>query len=269
MIDWDDAFDNTGYVEDAAALIDIWARDASAFRDAMHAAGQSRVDLAYGDTPRETLDLFAPQGDPVGLVVFVHGGYWRRFDKSYWSHLAAGCVVRGWGVAVPSYPLAPEARISEITSAVARAITFAAGEVAGPIRLAGHSAGGHLVSRMMCAGVLPEEVAERLARVVSISGLHALEPLVGTKMNDDLRLTESEARTESPANLDPLKTVPLCAWVGAQERPEFLRQTRLIEEVWSRAGAQVTATYDPGHNHFTVIDALARPDSALVGEILR
>src|SRR3546814_5563195 len=50
---------------------------------------------------------------PAGLAVFVHGGYWMAFDKSSWSHLAAGAVARGWAVALPSYTLCPEARISD------------------------------------------------------------------------------------------------------------------------------------------------------------
>ena len=191
------------------------------------------------------------------------------FDKSSWSHLAAGAVARGWSVAVPSYPLAPQARISQITRSIARAISQAAAHVPGALRLAGHSAGGHLVTRMMCAGVLPKDVAGRLARVVSISGLYQLSPLVGTALNDTLRLTPQEAQDESPISHAPLAGVPLTAWVGARERPEFLRQTRLIEEVWGLKGADVKAVYEPGHNHFTVIEALSKADTPLVAEILQ
>ena len=269
MIDWDDAFSNMGYVPGAKDLPAQWAREAAAFREAAERDNRLSADIAYGEGPRERMDLFAPEGVSAGLVVFVHGGYWRMFDKSSWSHLAAGCVARGWTVALPSYPLAPEARISGITQAIARAVTTAAERVPGPIRLTGHSAGGHLVTRMMCAGALPEDVAARLARVVSISGLHQLGPLVSTQMNDTLRLTAQEAEAESPAALEPLKTVHLTAWVGAQERPEFLRQTRLIEEVWGLRGADVSAVYDPGHHHFSVIEALTRPDSPLTDELLR
>ncbi len=268
QIDWDDAFDNGGYIAGAADYPGRWATEAATFRDRMEADGRLRADLAYGEGPRERLDLFAPESETAGLVVIVHGGYWLRFDKSYWSHLAGGCVSRGWHVAMPSYPLAPETRIADITQAVARAVASAAEEVAGPIRLVGHSAGGHLVSRMMCDGVLPTPAAERLAGVVSISGLHQLGPLMATGMNDRLGLTGAEAEAESPAAQAPRAGVPLVAWVGAQERPEFLRQTRLIEEAWGRRGAEVSAVYDPGRNHFTVIEPLTRPDSALTAAIL-
>ena len=267
-IDWTDAFDNGGYIEGAADYPPLWARSAAAFRETLEPTPCARLDLRYGDHERERFDLFLPQDEPAGLLVFVHGGYWLKFDKSTWSHLAAGSLSRGWAVAMPSYPLAPEARVSEITRSVARAVTEAAAHVSGPIRLAGHSAGGHLVCRMLCAGVLPDSVAKRLAGAVSISGLHQLRPLVAAAMNEKLRLTPEEAHAESPACLEPSHGVPLIAWVGAKERPEFLRQTRLIEEVWCRTGADVVAHYDPGHHHFSVIAALAEPDTSLTHAVL-
>ena len=88
----------------------------------------------------------------------------------------------------------------------------------------------------MCRGVLPEAVTRRLARVVSVSGVHDLRPLLNTGMNATLRLTEAEAAAESPALAEPLADVAFTAWVGAQERPEFLRQARLIEEAWAAKG---------------------------------
>lgn len=268
MIDWDDAFEISGHISGAQDLPEYWSKEAAAFRADCSAKGLLQPDVPYGPDPRHGFDLFHPETDSLGLFVFIHGGYWRRFDKSYWSHLAAGAVSRGWTVAMPSYVLAPQARISEITIAITEAVSLAAAQIPGPVRIAGHSAGGHLASRMMCQGVLPDDVATRLARVTSISGLHELTPLCLIQLNETLRLTEEEARMESPAYLAPLAGVPLTAWVGAQERPEFLRQTRLIEEAWARHGTDVTAVYDPGHDHFTVVEALRDPNSQLTSTIL-
>ncbi|MEO0774752.1 MAG: alpha/beta hydrolase [Pseudomonadota bacterium] len=268
MIDWDDAFEISGHIPGAQDLPDVWASDAAAFRQDWMNKGLMEADLPYGPAPRHRYDLFHPEGDGAGLFVFIHGGYWRRFEKSYWSHLAGGALRAGWTVAMPSYVLAPEARISQITQAIATAVTTAAEATPGPIRIAGHSAGGHLASRMMCEGVLPGDVTDRVARVTSISGLHDLAPLCLIALNDTLRLTEHEARLESPAALPPLSYIPFTAWVGAQERPEFLRQTRLIEEAWAHHGVDATAVYDTGHDHFTVIEALRDPDSPLMQAIL-
>ena len=141
MIDWNDAFEISGHIPGAQAFPEMWAKAAEEFRDSCAGDRLLETDIAYGPADRHRYDLFRPAGQSHGLFVFVHGGYWRRFDKSYWSHLAAGAMARGWTVAIPSYVLAPEARISEITIAIASAVMRAAEMVDGPLRIAGHSAG--------------------------------------------------------------------------------------------------------------------------------
>jgi alpha-beta hydrolase superfamily lysophospholipase len=192
--------------------------------------------------------------------VFVHGGYWLDFDKSSWSHLAGGAVALGWAVAMPSYPLAPDTRIRDMTLAVGKAVTRAAGLVDGPVRLAGHSAGGHLVTRMICDdSPLASPVAERVERVVSISGLHDLRPLRLHSMNERLRLDAQEAASESAALATPRPIDDVIAWVGARERPEFLRQSALLVEAWTRRGRNARLVADPGRHHFDVIEGLCDP----------
>lgn len=259
-IDWQDAFLNGDYIANGAQYPPRWAEKASAFR----AQQAGELDIPYGPHQRERLDLFVPAGTPRGLIVIVHGGYWLAFDKSSWSHLAAGPLARGWAVAMPSYVLAPEATIPQITAQIGRAIETAATLVAGPIRLAGHSAGGHLVTRMVCEnGPLATEVATRVEHVVSISGLHDLRPLRLHSMNDQLGLTTQSATAESAALCAPLPGVGVTAWVGAAERPEFLRQSALLAERWGRAGVEAALVADSGKHHFDVIDGLEDPDHPL------
>ncbi|MFT4793024.1 MAG: hypothetical protein ACJAVR_003937 [Paracoccaceae bacterium] len=269
VLDWDDAYANRAHIPDAGAVIAGWDRDAPAFRAAMSAAGRAHLDQPYGPGPREAFDLFLPDGAPRGLMVFVHGGYWMAFDKSNWSHLAAGAVARGWAVAMPSYRLAPDASIAEITDAIARFLAIAADAVPGPIALSGHSAGGHLVCRMLCEDVaLPPPLRARIARTVSISGVHDLRPLLRTAMNQTLRLTDASAHAESPTQLRPVPGARLIAWVGGDERPEFIRQSALIANVWTGLGAVTTSAVAPGRHHFDVIEGLSRPESALIEALL-
>ena len=70
----------------------------------------------------------------------------------------------------------------------------AAGFVAGPMVLTGHSAGGHLVARMGCRDVaLAPGVRARIRHILPISPVADLRPLLETSMNADLRLDEAEA----------------------------------------------------------------------------
>ncbi|GAA6180415.1 alpha/beta hydrolase [Shimia sp. NS0008-38b] len=251
-MDWDDAYANAAYISGAADFPPRWAKEAAAYRLETNA----EVDVPYGDGDRLKFDLIRPESTPKGLLVFVHGGYWLRFDKSYWSQFARAAVVHGWAVALPSYELAPKVRISEITQQIAAAVNAAAEVVAGPILLAGHSAGGHLVARMMCEGVLPEGVAGRITRVVPISPVSDLRPLMKTSMNADLKLDDAECDAESPMLLPARNGIEVTVLVGAQERPVFLDQARWLADAW---GCDMIVA--GGKHHFDVIDAFADPDS--------
>jgi acetyl esterase/lipase len=264
--DWDDAFDNMGHIDGSEKLPQLWSEGAAAYR-----ASGIRVeeDIPYGDHPREKFDLIWPDDAPKGLVFFIHGGFWMRLDKSYWTDFAEGARANGWAVCMPSYTLAPDARISQMTQQMTRAITLAAGRVAGPIRLSGHSAGGHLASRMICDDTsLNNPVLDRVAKVMSISGLHDLRPLMQTAMNDTLHLDEAEAVQESAALHRPVRALDYCAWVGGGERPEFIRQSELIAQIWAGLDMPTRCVVEGQHNHFTVLEGLRMKDSAITKDLL-
>lgn len=264
IADWDEAYSNTAYIPEGAAYPKRWLERAGAFREALRRAGRAKIDLGYGPAPRNRLDLFHPEGRCRGLVVFVHGGYWMAFDKSSWSHLAEGSLLQGFAVAMPSYTLCPDARICDIAKEIAAAVEGAAKEVAGEVVLCGHSAGGHLVTRLLCrASPLGEATAARIARTVSISGLHDLRPFLAADMNDVLRLDWEEAQAESPALLAPRPRQNVTCWVGAAERPEFLRQSRVLVEMWNGFDARMAMVAEPGRHHFDIIDGLTDPGHPL------
>ncbi|MEZ5913397.1 MAG: alpha/beta hydrolase [Paracoccaceae bacterium] len=254
----DDAYANGKYIPGAADYPPRWAALARGFRDFLGARAQ--CGLAYGQSSRQRFDLFLPEAEPKGLMVFIHGGYWMAFDRGDWSHLAAGVLARGWACALPGYTLAPDARIAAITGEIGAAVGAAAARVAGPIVLCGHSAGGHLAARMACADApLPDPVAARVARVIPISPLSDLRPLMQTGMNATLGIDAAEAAAESPALLPMRPGCTVLPWVGAEERPAFLDQARWLAEAWGQRWHVA-----PGRHHFDVIDDLADPRAPLV-----
>jgi arylformamidase len=267
--DWNDAYANGPNIPGGERWPQAWVAPAQAYRDELVGKDRARLDIGYGDLARNRFDLFLPEGEPRGLVVFVHGGFWRALDNSFWSHLARGSVERGYAVSMPSYTLCPDVRIADITREVAAAIARAAAMIEGPLLLTGHSAGGHLVTRMISAtSPLPDSVRARIRNTVSISGVHDLRPLMKTAMNGDLRIDDAEAQTESPALLRPLRGARLTCWVGGSERPEFLRQNALLANIWIGLAAQTCAIEEPGRHHFNVIDGLADADHPLLRTLL-
>ncbi|AYG68484.1 MULTISPECIES: alpha/beta hydrolase [unclassified Rhizobium] len=257
VTDWESAYTNGAYIVDGDRWPAAWAEPARAFREKLAAAGRVKLDLAYGPAERNRFDLFLPEGQPKGLVVFVHGGYWLQLDKSYWSHLAAGSIATGYVVAIPSYTLCPENRIGGIGREIAAAIKSAAEMVGGPIILTGHSAGGQLVARMMTVtSPLDEAIRERIRHVLAISGLHDLRPIMKRAMNEQLRIDNIEARAESPALLEPVEAVRLTCWVGGAERAEFIRQNALLANIWTGLGAATEVVVEPDKHHYSVLDGL-------------
>ncbi|MDR0808331.1 MAG: alpha/beta hydrolase [Gemmobacter sp.] len=257
-MDYDQAYANAAFIPGSESLPARWAAEAKAFRATL--GTRAECGRTYGPGARQRFDLFHPAGKTLGLLVFVHGGYWLDFGRESWSHLAAGALAHGWACAMPSYTLAPEARIAAMVLEVAQACAAASARLPGlPMVITGHSAGGHLAARMGCADVaLPG-----LARVVPISVLADLEPLMLTGMNERLHLDAAEAAAESPALLPRRAGVEAHVWVGGQERPAFLWQARLLSESWG-----CRWTVDPGRHHFDVIDALADPASPLIAACL-
>jgi acetyl esterase/lipase len=269
ITDWDDAYTNGAYIEGGDSYPARWQEQAADYRARMLAEGRAQLDIAYGAGSRQRFDRFLPRGEAVGELIFVHGGYWLRFDRSYWSHLAEGAVQNGWSVAMPSYTLAPESSVGEIAREVSGAVQAIAGGSAQPLVLAGHSAGGHLVTRMACAdALLPDSIRSRIRRIMSISGLHDLRPLLRTAMGAKLFRTADEAAGESPALLEPARGLPVACWVGSDERPEFLRQNDLLANIWHGLGADMTCHHAKGRHHFDVIEDLAVKDSGMLRLLL-
>jgi arylformamidase len=135
----------------------------------------------------------------------------------------------------------------------------------------GHSAGGHLAGAMVATdwhALYPNAPADLVPAAYSISGLFDLMPLVGIAMNQDLRLDDASARAASPLFWPAPKGPVFDAVVGSLESSEFLRQSRVVAEAWSKAGTQARYEAIAGTNHFTVIDALSDPASAMVARLV-
>ncbi|WP_136617805.1 MULTISPECIES: alpha/beta hydrolase [Mesorhizobium] len=269
IADWDSAYANGANIAGSDRWPAAWAEPAQTFRNALSAEGRARLDIAYGDGPRNRFDLFLPKAAPKGLVVFIHGGYWLESDKSTWSHLANGAVGSGFAVAMPSYTLCPDIRIAGIVSEIGTAIGKAAAMVGGPLMLTGHSAGGHLASRMVTISTpLAADVARRIRHVVSISGLHDLRPLMRTGMNTALVIDEQEALAESPALLRPMDGARITCWAGGGERAEFLRQNALLANIWTGLGATTSTVVEPDRHHYDIVEGLADPAHPLTRTLI-
>lgn len=263
MQNLDDAYANAPYIPNADRFILQWDKAAEMFRGLMQKEGRADCNVSYGPTDRQKFDVFSTIKHSDDVLIFIHGGYWLRFDKSYWSHLATGALQQGWHVAMPSYDLCPDVRISDISQQIAKAVTEIAKRTKGKIALAGHSAGGHLVARMAVGDLLQTEIMDRISHVMPISPVGDLRPLRQTAMNDAFRMTEDDAIAESPA-LMARPDCPITVWVGENERPVFLDQAKWLSDAWT-----ADLVIKPKKHHFNVIEELKDVKSDMLARLLQ
>jgi acetyl esterase/lipase len=115
----DAGYDNNRAVPDSATLIQ--ARDAAAA--SFRAAHTGHLDLAYGPGQRHAWDLFPAARADAPCLVFIHGGYWQRNRREDFCAVLAGAHERGWSTALPSYTLAPESTLTQITAEITASLT--------------------------------------------------------------------------------------------------------------------------------------------------
>ncbi|MEI8265612.1 MAG: alpha/beta hydrolase [Betaproteobacteria bacterium] len=269
-------YNNRARVPGHAQILARWAKDSQTAR----ATQPCTLDVAYGSTDAERLDVFSPSGGSparrahtVGapLLVFVHGGWWRSLDKFDHSFIAPALTAAGSVVIVPNYALCPSVGMEEIALQMARSLAWCwrhaeeLGADPNRISVAGHSAGGHLAAMLLSAQwrrMGDDLPADLVKAALSISGVFDLDPIRRTPfLQADLRLTPRSVRRLSPAGF-PAPTGTLRAVAGALESQEFLRHNRLIRRRWGHRAVPVCEAIADA-DHFTVLDGLLKRGSRL------
>ena len=258
----DAAYNNSAAVPERDAIIAGWAVRSAAIRRER----PGHFDLRYGETPRERIDLFPAAAPNAPTLAFIHGGYWQMNDKDSFAFLAEGLAPNGINLALIEYTLAPAARMDRIVAELRRSVGWLAEHLGDygvdPARLyvAGHSAGGHLTAMTMTLRAVQGGLA--------ISGLYDLEPIRLNYLNEKLGLDPQEAERNSPLLHLPPMAGELVVAYGTNELPELCRQSIEYAQAWTERGLAGHLLPVDGADHFTILDALADPQGALVRALL-
>jgi len=227
------------------------------------------LDVPYGPTREETLDIFPADAPNAPVFIFIHGGYWRALSSKEFSSVALGLQPLGITSVVINYALAPRVTIDEITRQCRAAAAWTLRNIqnygADPTRVAigGHSAGGHLTA--MCLQTpwqdeygLPQDP---FAAALLFSGLYDIEPLRYSYLQPQIQLDDGIVKRNSPAFMArPCSTPAWITW-GGNESTEFARQATIFDAAWKASCNSSELRPIDGTDHFTVIGGLEDPGS--------
>lgn len=259
-------------IADPKRWFDFFVNESAAARDDL----ECRLDVPFGPTVEETLDIFPADNPDAPILVFIHGGYWRRLSSKEFSLVARGPVARGVTVVVTNYALCPRVGIGEITRQSRAAVAWIKRTTEqfngnrSRLFVAGHSAGGQQVARLLETDWVGDYglAADTVRGGFAISGLFDLRPLRYSWLQPMLQLDVETVRRESPLFHLPDAAPPLVASVGGDESDEFHRQSQSFVERWQAAGLDGEYRVQAGKHHFSVIAGLAEADSPLCDEVM-
>src|SRR5205814_10630903 len=99
-------------VKDHQEIFDRWDRHSQRARAAL----ERYLDVPYGPGEAGKMDVFRAQGRSRGLLMYIHGGYWRSPDKKRFSFVAPALARAGGTVVVPDYALSTRVRVEGLAA---------------------------------------------------------------------------------------------------------------------------------------------------------
>lgn len=227
-------------------------------------------DIAYGDHERERLDIYPSSTKKSKTLVFIHGGYWHRLDKSLFQFVAEAFLPYGFTVVLITYPLAPSVPLDTIVASCKKAVQWVHANIQqyngdqDELYVAGHSAGAHLA--VMLVTSFP---AGMVKAVCAMSGLFDLEPIRLSDINEILNLDEHAVSGNSPVDLIPACPCPMVIAVGADESDEFIAQSVALYSSWQKHNVPMELLRLPAINHYSIIESFADKNSSLHAAMLQ
>lgn len=267
MADETDLFRTRNFVADFDTYVARYTERSAATRQHV----PNRLDVPFGEGPGETLDLFFPpaSGTPAPVHLFIHGGYWRMFDKADYSYVADTVVAAGGIAAIVNYSLMPSVRMETIVRQVKAAARWLRDNAAGfggdPERL---TASGHSAGAQLCCLLMTADAGVRLGGALLVSGIYELAPLQDSFLKKEIAITDQEADEFSPLRLPLFPPRAVDVVVGQNETAPFHEQAAAIEARLAAVGADARLTTVVGGNHMSTVLDLGDAKTG-VGGVLR
>jgi arylformamidase len=251
-------YNNRLAVPDCADFLADWTQRSANYRE----KSKCHLNLSYGRSDRETLDIFPATSDSAPIHIFLHGGYWQALSKDSFSFIAEHINQQGECAIIVNYGLCPWVTVAEIISQIQKATRWilSNGKAYGDtrrIQITGHSAGAHLLAKLVTTSWAGQGLEYApFQRLNALSGLYDLQPLVMTSINQDLQLNPNTSKLVSPL-FDIFRhrsdSIELNLLVGNLESDEYKKQSSQLKKEW---GSNLKVKYKtiPDTHHFSILD---------------
>jgi arylformamidase len=225
--------------------------------------------MAYGAAPIERLDIYRTVRENAPILVFIHGGAWRRGTAKGNAFAAELFVNAGFHHVVPDFAYVQDAEDSlrtlanQVRKAIAwvyeNAATF--GGDRERIYLVGHSSGAHLSGVAVTTDWradfgLPNDMIKAAALC---SGMYDLYPVSLSSRREYVPFDDKLVHELSAQRHVDRLHVPLVVLYGTLETPEFIRQSCDFADAVKKAGKPVKLIAASDYNHFELKETLASP----------
>jgi arylformamidase len=231
---------------------------------------KSWLNVPYGSSPREVLDVYPADRAAGPVLIYIHGGYWRSGSKDDNCGFVPIFVDRGVTVVVIEYDLCPQVTVTDIVRQSRAAIAWTYrnitqyGGIPWRLYVSGHSAGGHLTALALAHEWERDGLPRNLIKgAVATSGVYDLEMVMHVSPNEQIRMTSEIAKENSPFLHPPLPICPVIVAVGGAEPTGWQQMSQDYFKFCTERGTDCEYLVVPGANHYTMSEHLADAHSSL------
>jgi arylformamidase len=273
MVDW---FNPRQAVPDSEAMMSRFDSASVVFRQNWP---HQSLNHQYGPGERQTFDVFRPS--PVqtskGTVLFLHGGFWFSRHKDQFSFMAQAYVQAGWTFVAMTYPLMPHLSLSDLVDQTAAGLVEIDRQLTQPDgrgidAMAGHSAGAHLLAMAFHSERGRQQtkaMANQPERLVLVSGVYDPQARAAAEVSKTIGLTPNDAVLNCPLTHCSPSAIPTVLFAGARE-PELWQGMghRYADQLRRMGLARAEQHVVAGHDHFSLLEAMANPASEIARAIM-
>jgi arylformamidase len=239
-------------------------------------SAKSWLNISYGNSPRQTLDIYAADRANGTVLVYIHGGYWRSGSKEDNCNFVPTFTKRGATVVLVEYDLCPAVSVSDIVRQTRSSIAWVFKNIASyganpaKIHVSGHSAGGHLTAMTLANDWTKEGLPpDCIKGAVATSGVYDLDMVTRISVQEQVHLTPEIAKLNNPFLNPPRVKCPLVIAVGGDEPKGWQQMSEDYFNYCKQQGMNVEYLVVPGANHYTMSEKLLDDASPLTQAMIK